>query len=251
MRPSRGDVFVLQFDSDKNLIPSQWALFLDFDGTLVDIAATPQAISIPPDLPQLIEDLRHVFEGRVCIVTGRPLSDIHRYFNTTSIDVLAEHGAVQSLHDVEPSQLQAWPLSWNEHLLTLDHCIPNLVVETKTTSVALHYRQQPDLEHEVMHLAERLRKYAPDDYMIVNSNMTTEIRRSGFDKGTAIHAAVQTSRYRNRKPIFIADDITDEPGFDAVRALGGWAMNVRADFAGQPSLVRRWLHQIAQQKKAA
>jgi trehalose 6-phosphate phosphatase len=244
-------VFVLHLGPDQNLTPSQWALFLDFDGTLVDIAATPQAISIPPDLPHLIEDLRHVFEGRVCIVTGRPLSDIQRYLNTTSIDVLAEHGAMQSLHDDAPFQLQAWPLSWNEHLLTLDHCIPNLVVETKATSIALHYRQQPDLEPEVMRLAERLRKHAPDDYVIVNSNMTTEIRRSGVDKGTAIHAAMQTPRYRNRKPIFIADDITDEPGFDVVRALGGWAMNVHADFAGQPSQVRRWLHHIAQQKKAA
>lgn len=246
-----GDVFVLQFDPHRQLDASQWALFLDFDGTLVDIAPTPQSIIVPADLPLLIEGLSQVFESCVCIVSGRPLNDIQRHLNTTAIDVLAEHGAVQSLIDAEVTHLQAWPPSWNEHLLTLDLCIPKLVVETKTTSVALHYRQQPELEPEVMRLAELLCNHAPSEYMIVNSNMTTEIRRSGVDKGTAILAVMNTPRYRNRMPIFIADDITDIPGFEAVQALSGLALNVQTDFAGSPTQVRHWLRQIVTQKEAA
>jgi trehalose 6-phosphate phosphatase len=250
-RPFTGDDFVLQFDPHNQIDASQSALFLDFDGTLVDIAATPQLIVVPEDLPQLIEELQQVFEGRLCIVSGRPLNDIHRYLKTTEIDVLAEHGAVQSLLGSAPNQLHVWPTSWNEHLLTLDRCIPNLVIETKTTSVALHYRQQPELEPEVMRLAEVLRNHAPNEYMIVNSNMTTEIRRSGVDKGTAIDAAMKNPRYRDRKPIFIADDVTDMPGFEVVCEMSGLAINVHRDFAGKTENVRQWLQRFTTQKRAA
>lgn len=250
-RPGRGDVFVLQFAPGRHLIAAQWVLFLDFDGTLVDIAATPQDIVIPQDLRPLLEKLIASFESRVCIVSGRSLSDIKHYLNNLAIDIIAEHGAVQCLQGYEVTELPLWPPTWNKHLLTLDQCIPNLVVEKKQTAVALHYRQQPELAPEVMKLAQLLRNHAASDYMIVNSNMTTEIRRSSVDKGTAIKTAMATPRYYGKKPIFIADDVTDFPGFDVVRAMDGFALNVHQEFAGRPSEVRRWLAFLVSEQQAA
>jgi trehalose 6-phosphate phosphatase len=241
----------LQFDPRRNLTASDCALFLDFDGTLVDIAATPHSVKIPNDLAPLIEGLLAAFETRVCIVTGRTVSDINRYLGEIKIDIIAEHGAVPCLQGLEASHLPDWPASWSDHLLTVDKCISNLVVEAKKTAVALHYRQQPELEPEVLQLAELLRNHAPSEYMVVNSNMTTEIRRANIDKGTAIKAAMQSPRYRDRMPIFIADDVTDIPGFNAVQELGGLALHVGADFAGKTANVRHWLAWLAGQQKAA
>jgi trehalose 6-phosphate phosphatase len=241
----------LQFDPRRHLTASQHALFLDFDGTLIDLAPTPQSVKIPPDLAPLIHQLREVLEDRICIVSGRTINDINHYIGSTEIDIIAEHGAVNCLKGMAASQMPAWPASWKDHLLTVDDCIPNLVVETKQTSVALHYRQQPELEPEVIQLAELLRNHAPSEYMVVNSNMTTEIRRTNIDKGFAIKAAMQSPRYRGRTPIFIADDVTDIPGFNAVRDLGGLALHVGTDFAGQATNVRNWLAQIFESQQAA
>jgi trehalose 6-phosphate phosphatase len=233
------------------ITPAQCALFLDFDGTLIDIASTPSAVTVSPDLVPLLRRLLISFESRVCIVTGRPLHDIRHFLAPLDIDVVAEHGTVQCLSGIETSCSTTWPASWHEHLLTLHDCIPNLVVETKTTSVALHYRQQPELEVEVVRFAEVLRKHAPFDFDVVTSNMTTEIRRKGIDKGTAIRAVMKTPRYNTYKPIFIADDETDVPGFQAVSALQGVALHVLHDFGGEPLQVRQWLDRLTRRRHAA
>jgi trehalose 6-phosphate phosphatase len=245
----------LQFEPSRKLTPSQCALFLDFDGTLVDIAVTPQSITVPPGLEILLTELRAVFETRLCIVSGRTISDIRHYLNNAEIDIIAEHGAITCCPGLKstqpPNGPTTWPASWKDHLLTVDHCIPNLVVEIKQTAVALHYRQQPELQPEVIQFADLLRNHAPTEYAVVNSNMTTEIRRTNVDKGTAITAAMQTPRYSGKTPIFIADDATDIPGFNAVKALGGMALHVGTDFDGKPANVRHWLTRFMNQREAA
>jgi trehalose 6-phosphate phosphatase len=241
----------LQFDTLGDITASDISLFLDFDGTLVDIAPTPLSISVPPDLNPLLHRLQVNFENRVCIVTGRPLCDIEHYTKGLRIDVVAEHGAVHSLGGVVTSLMPRWPTSWNQHLLTLQDRIPMLVVETKTSSVAFHYRQQPELKAEVVQFAEVLRNHAADDFVVITSNMTTEIKPAQIDKGKAIEAVMKTARYYGKMPIFIADDVTDTPGFEAVQKLGGLALHVKTDFAGKTENVRQWLNGLSQQLKAA
>jgi trehalose 6-phosphate phosphatase len=243
----RGDHFVLQVFPNAKITTSEFALFLDFDGTLVDIAATPQSISVPPDLPQLIRRLRPAFEDRLCIVSGRTKSDIRLYLRSSTIDIMAEHGAVNYIRGEKAAIAPNWPASWDDPLLTVDSCIPHLVVETKRTSIALHYRQKPELEPEVMKFAEMLRSHAPSEYHVVSSNMTIEIRRHGIDKGTAIRAVMKTPRYLGKTPIFIADDVTDKPGFEAVLEMGGFSYHVGNDFGGSTKNVRDWLWQLADQ----
>jgi trehalose 6-phosphate phosphatase len=240
-----GDHFVLQVFPSSKLIASELALFLDFDGTLVDIAATPQSISVPPDVPHLMRRLRPAFEDRVCIVSGRTKSDIRLYLRSSTIDIVAEHGAVSHIQGEKAAIAPNWPTSWDDLLLTVDSCIPHLVVETKRTSIALHFRQKPELEPEVMKFAEMLCLHAPSEYHVVNSNMTVEIRRHGIDKGTAIHAVMKTPRYIGKTPIFVADDVTDRPGFEAVTQMGGFSFHVGKDFGGSTKNVRHWLWLLA------
>jgi trehalose 6-phosphate phosphatase len=241
----------LQFDRLEGLAATHISLFLDFDGTLVDIAPTPLSISVPHTLIPLLKRLLSGLDGRVCIVSGRTLSDIDRFSKGLGIDVVAEHGAVHRLSGVVSSALPAWPASWREHLQTLNQCIPKLEVEIKTTGVAFHYRQQPELEAEIMQFAEVLRNHAPDDFVVVTSNMTTEIRRAHIDKGKAIEAVMKTARYHGTTPIFIADDVTDIPGFEVARGLGGQGLHVGTDFAGKTENVRSWLDLLVIHLKAA
>jgi trehalose 6-phosphate phosphatase len=236
---------------NQTVTASECALFLDFDGTLVDIAATPDAISITQDLVPLLERLNKALEGRVCIVTGRPLEAIRHYLAPLDLDIVSEHGNVLALRGTETIENLPWPESWNEHLLTLDHCIPKLVVEKKATSVALHYRQQPELEAEVVQFAALLQKNGPRDFVVVTSNFTTEIRRANVDKGTAIAAVMSTPRYKDKTPVFIADDDTDIPGFHAVEKLGGLALKVRDHFNNKTENVRMWLDGLTRLRSAA
>src|SRR6478609_11991226 len=54
------------------------ALFLDLDGTLLEIAATPESVVVPPALPGLLAHLHHQLEGALAIVSGRPIGQIDR-----------------------------------------------------------------------------------------------------------------------------------------------------------------------------
>jgi trehalose 6-phosphate phosphatase len=241
----------LEFDRLEGLAATHISLFLDFDGTLVDIAPTPLLISVPQTLIPLLKRLLSVMDKRVCIVSGRTLIDIDRFTEGLGIDVVAEHGAVHRLSGVASSALPGWPASWREHLQTLNQCIPKLEVEIKTTGVAFHYRQQPELEAEVVQFAEVLRNHAPHDFVVVTSNMTTEIRRAHVDKGKAIEAVMKTARYSGTTPVFIADDITDIPGFEVARKLGGLGLHVGTDFARKTENVRHWLDGLTKALKAA
>ena len=51
--------------------PKSWALFLDIDGTLLDIAETPDAIAVPPSLPANLDALSKKLGGALALVTGR------------------------------------------------------------------------------------------------------------------------------------------------------------------------------------
>ncbi|HEX6609371.1 MAG TPA: trehalose-phosphatase, partial [Hyphomicrobiaceae bacterium] len=52
------------------------ALFLDFDGTLAEIAPAPDLVHFFPETRQIIDALAKSFSGAVAIVTGRNISEI-------------------------------------------------------------------------------------------------------------------------------------------------------------------------------
>ena len=69
------------------------ALFLDFDGTLVDIAAQPELVHTPPQLPLLIQILHARLGGALAIVTGRTIAEIDHFLAPLHLPIAGEHGA--------------------------------------------------------------------------------------------------------------------------------------------------------------
>ena len=223
------------------------ALMLDMDGTLIDLAATPDAVIVSPGLPETITTLRDALGGALAIVTGRPIETVDRLFGSAPGAVAGEHGgAIRHAAGaaIERLDLPAPPLSWLEDAEALIQSFPGALLERKARGFALHYRQAPEAR-DVFHsaLTELLRTNPA--FELHPAHMLWEVRPRGADKGGAVIKLMQRAPFTARLPIFIGDDVTDEDGMRASRALGGAGYRVDAVF-GDTDGVRSWLRRSAE-----
>jgi trehalose 6-phosphate phosphatase len=218
------------------------ALFLDFDGTLVDIAECPSAVTVPDWLPALLMRMQIFLGGAVAVVSGRPLADLVSYLAPADIDLVAEHGAVMKRRGIPAAVPEsAWPQSWHARLgqFAADH--PGTMVEQKSSSIALHFRRVPEARDAAFQLLNSLIGDMAGGFEILPAKMAFELKLASKSKGKAITALMVEEPYRHRIPVFAGDDATDEDGFAAVEAMGGIALRVDSAFGGQPQRVRAWL----------
>jgi trehalose 6-phosphate phosphatase len=197
------------------------ALFLDFDGTLVELAETPDAIEVSSDLQPLLERLARRLGGRLAIVSGRPIEDLERHLAISGIAVSGSHGvelrlAGQALRAAEPP---AGVAEARAAARRFAETAPGLLVEEKPAGVALHYRQAPDRAYSVgtfmAAVAERT------GLSLLHGKMVAELRPRGADKGAAIRAMMAEPPFAGARPVFVGDDITDEDGFQVASEMGG------------------------------
>lgn len=200
------------------------AIFTDFDGTLVEIADTPDAIEVPPTLPEELERTARELESAFAVITGREIEDIDRYLSPLVLPVAGAHGTQRrradgTLEEVDQAVMQgAGEIATAVQPLVVSH--PELVLETKEGATALHYRQAPELE-ETCRLAMQEAVNANPDFVLVPGKMVFEARPRAVSKGTALRAFMQEEPFAGRIPIFIGDDTTDEDAFIAAQELGG------------------------------
>ena len=197
------------------------ALFLDFDGTLVELAEHPEAVAVDARLAALIERLSDRLDGRVAIISGRPVSGIRALFGDP-------HFAISGSHGLEVR----WPDGRHERAerpAALDRIVTEMkafatatsgvLVEEKPLGAALHYRTVPAAEAEAHALATHLA--ADAGLHLQTGKMMVEVRVPGADKGTALDALMRSPAMAGSRPVFLGDDDTDEPAMVAARALGG------------------------------
>lgn len=223
------------------------ALFLDFDGTLVDIADQPEAVQIPPDLVSLLGQLSHKLGGALAIVSGRKLADLDDFLAPLQLPAAAEHGA--HYRQADGSQVQAASPDLApviRQVLALAECHAGLRAEVKASCVALHYRHAPQLQA----LAQQVMQHAADSHpglSLLSGKLVFEIKPFHVSKGRAIEDFMQLPPFAGRHPVFVGDDVTDEAGFAAVQALGGTAIKVGPGDTlaryrcSNPTAVRHWL----------
>ncbi len=200
------------------------AIFTDFDGTLVEIADTPDAIDIPAELTDRIDRALHDFDNAFAVLTGREIADIDRYLSPLQLPVAGAHGAQRrradgTIEEVDQA-LSEGAQSIANALSALAIANPGLLVEAKDGAVALHFRQAPEMENAV-HLAMQEALLDHPQFTLVPGKMVLEARPVGFDKGGALRAFMQEEPFAGRTPIFIGDDRTDEDAFRAAQELGG------------------------------
>ena len=203
-------------------------MFLDFDGTLVELAESPDGIVVPPALADLLKGLSARLDGRLAIVSGRAIGNLEKHLDCAGIAVSGSHGLELRLPDGTSAPLAARGelelVSQRIEAFASDR--PGLVVEKKPASVALHYRQAPEQAGQVESFMENLASSA--GLCLQPGKMVVEIRPHGRDKGDAVRAFMAKSPFAGALPIFIGDDITDEHAFAAASELGGAGILVGA-----------------------
>lgn len=229
------------------------SLFLDLDGTLFELVDRPERVKADAQTRSLLERLNDRLEGRLAIVSGRSLEQIDAMLGAVahSVAVSGSHGSEHRWHGVEARPVRPPALG------TVAECFSafakahkGIIVEDKSFGVVLHYRRAPDLAVEARALAvEQARRH---DLKVQDGSMMVELRMPGGDKGTALRRLMERAPMAGTLPVFVGDDVTDEQGFDAARAMGGAGVLVgrrrptHADHAlPDPAAVRRWLGQFA------
>jgi len=121
--------------------PSEWALFLDFDGTLVEIADRPDAVVVPHDLGETLRALRGRLGGAMAIVTGRAIAVIDGFLAPDRFDAAGLHGAEYRLAgELFPCRVEDHPTLrlGIEELRRRFSNEPGILIEDKGCSVAVH-----------------------------------------------------------------------------------------------------------------
>lgn len=206
------------------------SLFLDFDGTLVELADSPDAVSVDAALGRLLADLGDRFGGRVALVSGRAIVTLDGFLGAAgaSLGMVGSHGAEMRLaggaieRPERPATLDRATALFTDRFGARD----GVVIETKPLGVGLHYRLAPDTEPEAHALVEDFAR--ENALQVQHGKMMVELRLPGHDKGSAIVALLGRAPFAGHRPIFLGDDLTDETGFAACAALGGVGILVGA-----------------------
>ncbi len=201
------------------------ALFLDFDGTLVGIADTPDAIHVPGDLAARLGLLAQRLEGRLALVSGRAVDDLGRHLGTMEFARAGSHGVAR--YDSEGTLLGDEPTPIPPEV---DAALRNfadreeVMYEAKPHGGALHFRVRPERMEAVNRFAEELA--LAHGLSLKIGKQVTEVVRPGADKGGAVRAFMADSDFAGAVPVFVGDDLTDEDGFVAVTDMGGFGVIV-------------------------
>jgi len=220
------------------------ALFLDLDGTLLEIAATPESVVVPPGLPHLLATLQMLLGGAVAIVTGRSIGVIDDLLNPYVAIAAGEHGAALRYPGGTVEQMppgEHIPDAWREALHAATERWPGVLVEPKPHGIAMHYRLVPERGNDVWRLVRAL---VPQDhpwFRLLPAREAVEIGPRAASKGHAVEQLMARQPFQGRRPIFVGDDFTDEAGMEAARSFGGQGLRVAEVFGGQPAAVRAWL----------
>ena len=219
------------------------AFLLDVDGTLIDIATTPDSVVVPHGLIDTLRALRGRCGDALALVTGRPIAQVDALFGDAAYAIAGEHGAVLRPGPGLPlicPDLASTPPEWFARAQALAARHRGAAVEAKRHGFVLHYRAVPDMG-PVFELAMRaLLAEKPRDFVLLPAKMAWEVRPVGIDKGRAVAALMARPPFLGRVPVFVGDDVTDEDGVAEARRLGGIGFMVGQEFA-DAAAVRAWL----------
>jgi len=230
-----------------------WCLFLDVDGTLLELADHPGAVSVDPALRQLLTQLRSAASGAVALVSGRTLADLDRLFDDMRLPLAGLHGCERrnargELHVAPVAIEQLAEVRAGIERLVARH--EGIFLEDKGAGLALHFLRARELEHELRAEVALLAAPLVPKFALLDGHAVIEVKPAAHTKDSAVSAFMEEEPFRGRLPIFIGDDTTDYGGFAAVRRFGGLAIAVGPRVKSEwwlpgPADVRQWLGELA------
>ena len=222
------------------------ALLLDVDGTLLDIAPTPDAVVVPPQLTDALRTLRPRLQHALAVVSGRPVDELEALLAGGPYAFAGEHGAAIRHAPGEPLErppLPSPPPAWLAEAERIVAAHPGALLERKEKGFVIHYRASPDLGPLLRECLVQLTG-GDNRFSILSARKAWEVRPAGADKGCAVRALMQRPPFQGRIPIFIGDDVTDRDGIAASIEANGIGLMVPETF-GTPTRVRAWLARAA------
>ena len=225
-----------------NVPLERMALFLDVDGTLLDIAPTPDAVVVTSELKVLLSKLYEKSAGALALVSGRAISDLDNLFDPIRLPTAGQHGAEWRLvPDEDPRRLTTLPEGLRNGAVAVALQHPGMLAEDKGGAIALHVRARPELTAEVGAALVALVQDYPS-YEVLPGKAVFEIRQRGVHKGAAVEALIEHAPFAGRLPVFLGDDTTDLDAIELVRARGGYGLLISpAGPLRNPADVHRWL----------
>lgn len=236
------------------------ALFLDVDGTLLDIADRPQAVQVPGDLVAVLSALHDHLQGALALLSGRGLDELDRLFDPLRLPAAGLHGLEIRWPDGRTSSPATAPelsaILAQAHALAKS--LPGIVIEDKRHTFAVHYRLVPHLQDRVQAEAQRWLTQLGSGWELQPGKAVVELRPAGRDKGDALLQLMRHAPFTRRQPWMVGDDLTDEHAFAMASQMGGTGVLVgeRAGSVARwrladPSAVRAWLAALVDGLQAA
>jgi trehalose 6-phosphate phosphatase len=234
---------------------SRWAMFLDVDGTLLDIALTPDLVLVPAGLSELLVRISRGLGGAMAVLTGRQLGEIDTLLAPAQFIGGGVHGS--ELRTTPAGAItrvaNALPPSLLRAVEELAHELPGIITEPKGPGLAVHYRLAPDLQHTVEAKLRALLDDYADSLVLCPGRKLFEIIPAGHSKGTALETFAAMPAFAGRRPLMIGDDVGDEPALRAAERLGGAGLRVSGEYFGSstcdfpgPKSVIAWLERFAE-----
>ena len=227
------------------------ALFLDVDGTLIDIAPTPDAVTVPRGLGDILRGLEERLGGALALVSGRPLAHLDAVFAPLRLPTAGQHGAeLRRRGTLEPVVVarDAALDAIAARVTRMAEARPGVLIEDKGLSVAIHWRLAPRYREELLTFAAELIQKSGAELELLPVHMGVEVKARAVSKRSAIEWFMREPPFRARSPVFVGDDRTDEDGFAAVLQMGGQAIRVGRQGPSiaplrlaAPQAVRDWL----------
>jgi trehalose 6-phosphate phosphatase len=213
-------------------LPRDAALFLDVDGTLLDIAPRPELVQVPRHLPPLLGRLADERGGALALVSGRTIADLDRLFDPW-------RGAAAGLHGRERRRLDgSWVAMVGDGAADValdrirslaaqfvaDHT--GVLLEDKGGTLALHYRAAPQFARESLQFVENQLTANRNSLRLIAGKMVFELVPLHQGKDRAIAMFLDEAPFHGRFPVFLGDDVTDEDGFAEINRRGGLSIRV-------------------------
>ena len=213
-------------DCNLNIDSNQVVLFLDIDGTISEFHPDPDKSIIHSEIINILENLQQYIQ--LILVTGRSIFQAQKLIHPLQWNIAGSHGLeliyqadLKTLISLNKPQLQVLKQYIQEQAVQ----IPDLRIEVKDYSVALHFREHPQLEDRVHVFAlECLNQFS--DFELKAGKYVFELVPKGANKGSAIQQIIQQYHLTDHYPMFIGDDLTDETGFKVINALHGCSIKV-------------------------